>query len=137
MIREAQEAASADIEAQESSALIRDAQEAASASSEAHESASMISDAQVTAAADSEAQEFFFFSHSIRALSWVLVSQAGGKRAKRRVPFFSAALWAFAVRPLLGCLNGFASVLFVSPIRAMLRWPNPLEAARETHCAMH
>ena len=79
----------------------------------------------------------FFFSHSIRALSWVLVSQAGGKRAKRRVPFFSAALWAFAVRPLLGCLNGFASVLFVSPIRAMLRWPNPLEAARETHCAMH
>ena len=80
-----------------------------------------------------------YFSRSFRAdsVSWVLVSQAGGKRAKRRVPFFSAALWAFAVRPLLGCLNGFASVLFVSPIRAMLRWPNPLEAARETHCAMH
>ena len=89
--------------------------------------------------AEGEYLGFLFpsFSHSIRALSWVLVSQAGGKRAKRRVPFFSAALWAFAVRPLLGCLNGFASVLFVSPIRAMLRWPNPLEAARETHCAMH
>ena len=28
------------------------------------------------------------FSRSIRAVSWVHISQAGGKDAKRRVPFF-------------------------------------------------
>ena len=57
--------------------------------------------------------EAFFFPRSFRAVSWVPVSQAGGKVAKRRALCFSAALWAFAFRPLLGCLIGFASVLFV------------------------
>ena len=41
----------------------------------------------------------FFFSRSVRALSWVSVSQTGGKDAKRRVLFCTVALWAFAFLP--------------------------------------
>ena len=52
-------------------------------------------------------------------MSWVLVSQAGGKHAIRRVLFFSAALWALPSVLFWAALVAFASVLDFSS-RCML-----------------
>ena len=71
---------------------------------------------------------FFFRGQFALCLGSLLAKLAEMMRKGAGAAFFSAAVGAFAVRLLLGCFIGFASVLFfVSPLRAMLRWPNPLK----------
>ena len=77
-----------------------------------------------------------FFSHSIRAVSWVLVSQACWRKTSEKegtqyYPSRLPSFLGFAVRPLLGCLIGFASVLFVSPLRGYAAPAQPPGSRRE------
>ena len=79
--------------------------------------------------AEGEYLGFLFpsFSHSIRAVSWVLVSQAGEQMRKGGKILLLGCLMGFAFRPL-GCLIGFAPSSLSPHFVAVLRQPNPLEA---------